>query len=142
MAVMLAPGWLVEGFYRIIGAVVMSCEQASPGAAIGMQCPAVCRTFYWGYINHMKVSWTEAKRAKTLQERGLDFARAVEVFDSVHDADGGRSDEASFVTAGFLDGRLVVVAWTTRDETRHIMSMRYAHAKEQRLWKEEMERSR
>jgi uncharacterized DUF497 family protein len=32
----------------------------------------------------MTVAWTEAKRRKTLQERGLDFARAVEVFAGLH----------------------------------------------------------
>jgi uncharacterized DUF497 family protein len=28
----------------------------------------------------MSFGWNEAKREKTLQERGLDFARAAEVF--------------------------------------------------------------
>jgi uncharacterized DUF497 family protein len=100
---------------------------------------------YWGYITHMKLSWTEAKRAKTLQERGLDFARAAEVFGGLHVArptHGGKSNESRFVTAGFLDGRLVVMVWTPRGETRHVISMRFAHAKEQKLWKEDMEGSR
>ena len=32
----------------------------------------------------MVITWTEAKRLKTLQERGLDFARAAEVFADLH----------------------------------------------------------
>ena len=100
----------------------------------------------------MKLSWTEAKRAKTLQERGLDFARAAEVFAGLHvtppslpspasgeRGGGGRSCETRLVTAGFLDSRLVVMVWTPRRDARHIISMRYAHAKEQKLWKEEMD---
>jgi hypothetical protein len=93
----------------------------------------------------MKVSWTDAKRAKTLHERGLDFARAAEVFGNVHvtrQTHDGRTGENRFITAGFLDSRLVVMVWTPRDETRHVMSMRYAHAKERKLWKDEMEGSR
>jgi hypothetical protein len=32
----------------------------------------------------MEVKYDKAKREKTLKERGLDFARAVEVFDGTH----------------------------------------------------------
>jgi uncharacterized DUF497 family protein len=93
----------------------------------------------------MKLSWTEAKRAKTLRERDLDFARAEEIFAGLHvtrTTHGGKGDEIRFITAGFLDRRLVVMVWTPRGDARHIISMRYAHAKEQKLWKEEMDRSR
>ena len=91
----------------------------------------------------MPVAWTEAKRRKTLQERGLDFAGAGKVFAGLHATratHGGADGESRFVTAGFLDDRMVVMVWTPRGAARHIMSMRYAHAKEQKLWKEEMER--
>jgi uncharacterized protein len=93
----------------------------------------------------MRVTWTEIKRAKTLQERGLDFARTGEVFADLHvtrATHGGKSGETRFATAGFLDGRLVVMVWTPRGDARHVISMRHAHAKEQRLWKEEMDRFR
>jgi uncharacterized protein len=92
----------------------------------------------------MRIAWTEAKRVKTLQERGLDFARTTEVFEGLHATratHGGSSDEIRFITAGFLDKRMVVLVWTPRGQARHIISMRYAHAKEQRLWKEAMGRS-
>ena len=93
----------------------------------------------------MKFGWTEAKRAKTLRERGLDFGRATEVFAGLHvtrATHGGRSGENRFITAGYLDGRLIVMVWTPRGDLRHVMSMRYAHAKETKLWKEEMDRFR
>lgn len=72
----------------------------------------------------------------------MDFARAAEVFASLHATratHGGSGSETRFVTAGFLDDRLVVTVWTPRGAVRHIISMRYAHAKEQRLWEKEME---
>ncbi len=90
----------------------------------------------------MAVTWTEAKRRKTLQERGLDFAHAGEIFAGLHatrPTHGGLTGETRYVTAGFLDGRMVVMVWTPRGEARHIISMRHSHAKEQKLWKEEME---
>ena len=91
------------------------------------------------------VTWTEAKRAQTLRERGLDFARSGEVFAGYHATratHGGKTAELRFVTAGFLDGRLIVMVWTPRGRARHIISMRHAHEKEQKLWQEEMDRSR
>jgi uncharacterized DUF497 family protein len=93
----------------------------------------------------MEFSWTEAKRAKTLRERGLDFARAAAVFAGLHVTRatyGGSGGETRFITAGFLDGRLVVIVWTPRGNVRHVISMRHAHAKEQKLWQEEMDRFR
>jgi uncharacterized protein (DUF4415 family) len=70
----------------------------------------------------------------------LDFARASEVFAGLHATratHGGPKAETRFVSAGFLDERLVVLVWTPRGDARHIISMRHAHAKEQRLWKSE-----
>jgi uncharacterized DUF497 family protein len=93
----------------------------------------------------MDFGWDETKRANTLQERGLDFARAGEIFAGLHvtrSTHGGKSGETRFVTAGFLDGSLVVMVWTPRGARRHVMSMRYAHAKEQKLWKEEINQFR
>jgi uncharacterized protein len=96
-----------------------------------------------GVHKSMKVAWTEAKRLKTLEERGLDFARAAEIFAGLHATRAthrGSDGESRFITAGFLDDRMVIIVWTPRRAARHIMSMRYAHAKEQKLWKEEMDR--
>jgi uncharacterized DUF497 family protein len=98
-----------------------------------------------GVHNDVKITWTEAKRAKTLQERGLDFARAAEVFAALHATratHGGPTDETRYTTAGFLEDRMVVMVWTPRGAARHIISMRHAHAKEQRLWQDEMGRPR
>ena len=93
----------------------------------------------------MKIDFDPAKRNKTMQERGLDFATAGEVFAGLHitRADDRRDyGEVRYVTAGWLRGRMVVMVWTPRGENRHIISMRYCHAKEEKLWREAMEGSR
>jgi uncharacterized DUF497 family protein len=82
----------------------------------------------------MHIEFDSSKREKTLAERGLDFARAGEVFTEVHvtfsDARFAYG-EPRFNTVGLLDGRMVVVAWTPRGEARRIISMRKANDREQ-----------
>ena len=59
----------------------------------------------------MRITFDPAKRAKALAERGLDFRRALEVFDGLHMTvvdDRRDYGELRFITAGWLDGRLVV----------------------------------
>ena len=41
---------------------------------------AIDRIIYCGYIKGMKIDFDPVKRDKTMAERGLDFARAKEVF--------------------------------------------------------------
>ncbi|MDI6746501.1 MAG: BrnT family toxin [Rhodocyclaceae bacterium] len=81
----------------------------------------------------MQIEFDPDKREKTLTERGLDFARAVEMFAGVSvTAEDARFDygELRFTTVGVLDGRLVVVVWTPRGEVRRIISMRKANERE------------
>jgi uncharacterized DUF497 family protein len=83
------------------------------------------------------ISFDPVKRARTLQARGLDFADAAEVFDgkTITIKDERRDyGEGRLLTAGHLRGRCVVVVWTPRDGARRIISMRHAHAHEERAW--------
>ncbi len=85
------------------------------------------------------ISFDPAKRAITLKERGLDFADAGLVFAAeVFTRPDDRKDygEDRFITAGYLAERCVVLAWTLRGGSRRIISMRYAHAHEERLWRD------
>jgi uncharacterized DUF497 family protein len=81
----------------------------------------------------MRITCHPAKREWTLQERGLDMRRAKEAFAGPHftRADD-RQDygEPRFITAGWLDSRLVVFAWTPRGVARRIISMRHCHERE------------
>jgi uncharacterized DUF497 family protein len=65
-------------------------------------------------VQLMKLEFDHAKRDKTLAERGLDFARASEVFDSVH-----------------LTGQDTRQAYP---EDRRIISMRKANEREKALY--------
>ncbi|CAK8712411.1 BrnT family toxin [Candidatus Electronema aureum] len=81
----------------------------------------------------MQIEFDPAKRDKTLQERGLDFARANEVFAGITvTVDDNRHDygEMRHITVGMLEGRTVVMVWTPRGTVRRIISMRYANERE------------
>jgi len=82
----------------------------------------------------MVVDFDPQKRNRTLAERGLDFARADEVFAGRHfTAEDIREDysEPRHITVGKLDGRMVILVWTPRGEIRRIISMRKANEREQ-----------
>ena len=85
----------------------------------------------------MDISFDPAKQAETLAERGLDFADAGLLFEgdtvTVQDNRFGY-DEPRLITAGYLRGRCVVIVWTPRDGKRRVISMRHAHAKEERIY--------
>ncbi len=89
----------------------------------------------------MATTWDEAKRAKILAERGLDFADAEKVFAGDHfDRRDDRREygEQRFITAGYLQERFVVVTWTPRDRGRRIISMRYGHADEEAYYQDRL----
>jgi uncharacterized DUF497 family protein len=80
------------------------------------------------------VTFDPVKRHVTLQGRGLDFAtdaekvfagRKVTFVDDRFDY-----GEVRWITIGWLNERMVVMVWTERPPDRHIISMRYCHAKE------------
>jgi uncharacterized protein len=81
----------------------------------------------------MKLTWDEAKRQKTLQERQLDFKDAVEILTQCHlQIPDERVDygEPRFIVVGFLQQRMMVLVYTPRDEVKHIISMRKANERE------------
>jgi len=88
---------------------------------------------FCNYNKSMQIEFDFDKREKTLMERGLDFARAGEVFAGRHfTAEDSREDysESRFITVGNLDDRMVVMVWATRGEARRIISMRKANERE------------
>jgi len=92
----------------------------------------------------MRIEYDPEKRSTALKERGLDFARAIEVFQGVHfTAQDARFQylEDRFITAGWLDARLVVLVWTPRGEARRIISMRKGNEREKALCARHLERS-
>jgi uncharacterized DUF497 family protein len=88
----------------------------------------------------MRITFDPAKRALTLRHRGLDFVRAGELFAGLTATivdDRRDYGETRFITAGALDGRLVVAVWTERGDAR-CLSMRHCHAEEEEIWRRRM----
>ena len=82
----------------------------------------------------MRITFDPIKRAKTLAERGLDFADAEIIFAGVTlEVEDTRADygEPRVICYGLLQGRMVVVGYTPRGADRHIFSMRKANEREQ-----------
>ena len=88
----------------------------------------------------MKITSDPAKRDWTLADRGLDFAiDAAKVFGGATVTmidDRFDYGEVRQISAGFLDGRMVVIVWTERGASRHVISMRYCHGKEEKRWRQ------
>jgi uncharacterized DUF497 family protein len=85
----------------------------------------------------MKIEYQQAKRDATLEERGVDMARAGEVFDGdTLTVEDDRQDygEIRQITIGFLDGRMMVMVWTQRGNARRIISLRKANEREQKTY--------
>jgi uncharacterized protein len=81
----------------------------------------------------MRITWDPVKRAKTLAERGLDFADAAIVFEGVTvEVEDIRKNygETRIICYGRLQGRMVVVGYVPRGAGRHIFSMRKANDRE------------
>jgi uncharacterized DUF497 family protein len=79
------------------------------------------------------IEFDNTQREITLFTRGLDMARANEVFDKSHlDQIDVRKDygEARIRTFGYLDKRPVFIVWTYRGNIRRIISMRRANERE------------
>ena len=88
----------------------------------------------------MQITYDPAKRERTIQERGLDFARANNIFEQRHFTKPDLRKcypEERWITVGFLDKRIIVLVWTHQGwNKRRIISMRKANEREQeRYWK-------
>lgn len=85
----------------------------------------------------MNIEYPPLKRDATLAERGLDMARAAEIFEGATlTVEDDRQDygETRQITIGFLDNRMVVMVWTQRGTARRIISLRKANEREQKAY--------
>ena len=86
----------------------------------------------------MEIEYDERKRELTLRTRGLDFANAETIFDGTEFTwidDRRDYGEPRYNTFGTLEGRLVTLTWTVRQEKRRIISMRKANDREQAYYR-------
>jgi uncharacterized DUF497 family protein len=82
--------------------------------------------------------WDEAKRQANRAKHGVDFAQ-IDGFDwgTCTHARDHRMDygELRVVSAGYIGGRLHLVVWTPRGETRRIISLRKANDREEKAYR-------
>jgi len=81
----------------------------------------------------MRITFDPDKRARTLAERGLDFADAALIFAGVTvEIEDTRKNygEKRVICYGLLAGRVVVVGYAPRGADRHVFSMRRANERE------------
>jgi len=93
------------------------------------------------YNNSIKITYDAAKRRKTLEERGLDFEDAPEVFSGpVYEIEDTRKDygETRIICFGTLNGRMVTIGYVNRGDTRHIFTMRKANEREQKKFRKRL----
>ncbi len=91
----------------------------------------------------MEIESDPKKRQQTLIHRELDMADAGILFERPHiTVEDDRADygEPRFLTVGYLNGRMIFLAWTYRGPNRRIISMRKTNAREQRKYAPLLER--
>jgi uncharacterized protein len=50
--------------------------------------------------------------------------------------------EVRRISAGLLDGRMVVIVWTQRGPSRHVISMRHRYGEKEKRWAHDTSASR
>ena len=86
-------------------------------------------------MQKIEVEFDAEKRRLTLDHRGVDMARAGEVFQGpflTYQDLRVEYGEERWITIGLLDDRMVFLAWTKRGDRIRIISMRKTNAREQR----------
>ena len=86
----------------------------------------------------MDFEWDERKRIEIIQDRALDFVSARRFFDgrpAIHQP-SPRNDEERWKTTAEIEGAFFTVIWTWRGEAVRVITMRRAHEKEIRAYRE------
>ena len=89
----------------------------------------------------MNYEWDEAKRLTNLRKHGIDFADVPAMFEGdIVVIEDNRYDygEQRFVTFGLLQGRVIAVVNTEREDCIRIISARKATKYEQRIYFEQL----
>jgi uncharacterized DUF497 family protein len=83
--------------------------------------------------------WDPAKREANLRKHGIDFARAVRIFEApVLERQDRRRDygEPRFVALGVVEEVLLSVVYTPRESVLRIISARKAHRHEKAAYRQ------
>jgi uncharacterized protein len=88
-------------------------------------------------------TWDEAKRRKNLRDHGLDFEGCEALFDGpvvVFEDKRDRYGELRLNAIGWLQGQVVHLTYTERDDDFHVISLRKAEKHEARNYVQETTR--
>jgi len=88
-------------------------------------------------------TWDEPKRLTNIRKHGLDFQGCEAVFDGpvvVDEDTRGRYGELRLNATGWLNGQVVVMTYTERDDDFHVISLREAKKHEIRRYIKEVAR--
>lgn len=92
----------------------------------------------------MEVTYDPDKRRLTVARRGLDFDDAPKLFAGFHltkpdlRRDYGEDRE---ISVGLLNGAVIVLVWTEREDSYRVISMRKADRHEREFYFRELDRS-
>jgi uncharacterized protein len=89
----------------------------------------------------MEYEWDEAKRFANLRKHGIDFIDVPTVFEgNIVTLEDDRYDygEQRFITFGLLQGQVIAVVHTEREDCIRIISVRKATKYEQRTYFEQL----
>jgi uncharacterized DUF497 family protein len=87
----------------------------------------------------MDFEWDEAKRRSNIDKHGLDFRRALEIFDGRPrlDMPSPRGDEVRILSVAIFNDRFAAVTWIWRgDDKIRIISVRRARRAEERQYRQ------
>lgn len=80
----------------------------------------------------MEFEWHEPKRLQVLEDRGIDFERAKEIWQGtvLEVPSRKESNEERFLAIGEVDGRVITVVFTWRGERKRLITARRARRHE------------
>ncbi|ETX03916.1 BrnT family toxin [Candidatus Entotheonella palauensis] len=83
------------------------------------------------------ITWDESKRQMNISKHGIDFIGAEVIFDFpmvTREDDREPYGEQRLQSLALLEGRVVFVVWTERENGTHLISIRKAERHEQRTY--------
>ena len=83
------------------------------------------------------ITWGENKRQTNIAKHGIDFLGAEAIFDFpmlTREDERQPYGEQRLQSLALLEGRVVFVVWTERDDRAHIISIRKAERHERRIY--------
>jgi uncharacterized DUF497 family protein len=96
---------------------------------------------YYSNNQGMEFEWDETKRLSNLRKHGIDFIDVPIIFDGdivTFEDDRLNYGEQRFVTLGLLQGLVMTVVHTEREEYIRIISVRKATKYEQKIYFEQI----